>query len=463
MSVDRKTIAAIRFGYGFRADQEAPTGVEDLLAQISAGAAQPPAFADDPVEDRARTLIESNRTRRESKRGAGDEAARKALFEESQTLRRELRLAFERDRHGRVIQAVTSPHGFYERLAYFWTNHFAVRARGPVVRTLAAFLETQAIRPNIGASFRDLLGAASLHPALLVDLDQVSSVGPNSPRGARRGRGLNENLAREILELHSLGVEGGYTQADVTAFAKLLTGLTVNRPEVKRVYRTGIAEPGPHRLLGEEYGASGRPAGQQGVERALDAIAAHPSTARHISTKLARHFVADDPSEALIAAMVDAWRASDGDLMRVYAAMLDQPESWERFGDKIKTPFDYVVSGLRAVGADAMALAPRSGGGVNRFTIGALGAMNHAPWNSAGPDGYDDANDVWLTPQGLANRLEWAAAVGRRVEETIDPRSVMTVALADAARPDTRFVVEGAAERWEGVALVLASPEFNRR
>ncbi len=462
MGVSRETVAAIRFGYGFRPGETPPADAAALLDQLSAGPRTPPGFARDPIKKRILAVREANLVnQRKNKLPAGPERA--ALEDQRRAQFQAITRQFDQDVHDRVAQAVYSPHGFYERLAAFWANHFSVSINKKILQSAVAYLERDAIRPNLAGRFRDLMKAAVLHPAMLFYLDQTTSIGPNSQAGRRRGRGLNENLAREILELHALGVDGGYTQQDVTELAKLLTGMRADRKSGAALYVARAAEPGERLILGERFGVRGGPAGRAEIDRALDVIAAHPAVAPFICAKLARHFVADDPSPALVAAMAAAWRASDGDLTAVYGALLDHPESWARFGDKVKTPFDFVVSTLRAVDAPPAMVSDLGKHRANRYSVGALRRLNQAPWRASGPDGYADDNGAWLTPQGLATRIEWAALVARRVAKRQDPRTLMDLALADTARPDTRFVVEGAAERWEGVALVLASPEFNRR
>ncbi|MEL6793301.1 MAG: DUF1800 domain-containing protein, partial [Pseudomonadota bacterium] len=355
-----------------------------------------------------------------------------------------------------------SPHGFYERLAWFWGDHFAVSGKNFRNRALVGRFEADAIRPNLSGRFADLLRAASLHPSMLIFLDQHKSIGPNSKAGLNRGRGLNENLAREILELHTLGVGAGYTQADVTEFAELLTGVTFKMGDAKLSFRKNRAEPGAELVLGELYG--GGPPRLRDVLAALDDLAAHPDTARHIARKLAVHFVADEPDEALVARMEDVYLRSDGDLSAVYAAMLDHPAAWASYGAKVRQPFDFVVATLRAADpskGELDRIAQRRKG--ERRLNEVLENMGQPVYRPPGPQGWEEASSHWITPQGLTTRLNWASHIGQVMERRLDPRDLLETALGDAARDATKFAATNAAERWEGVAFVFASPEFNRR
>lgn len=243
------------------------------------------------------------------------------------------------------MQAVLSPNGFYERLATFWTNHFSTRANKSLpMRMIVPLYEAEAIRPNIGGSFRDLPRVATEHPAMLIYLDQAQSQGPESARGMKQKKGLNENLGRELLELHTLGAGSGYTQADVRAAAMVLTGLTIDREEMDVAFRPGISEPGRHTVLGVSYGGAKR--SRKDYLALLDDLAVHPKTAQHISRKLAAHFVSDQPPQEMVTAI-----RMDGDLTAVYGAMLDHPAARRDEGAKARQPFDYVVTGLRALNA----------------------------------------------------------------------------------------------------------------
>jgi uncharacterized protein (DUF1800 family) len=365
------------------------------------------------------------------------------------------------DRTESLRRAALSEHGFYERLVWFWRDHFTVTAKGRRGKLLVGRFGPDAIRPHVAGSFRDLLIAAETHPAMLHYLDQQESMGPASPGGLRRGRGLNENLAREILELHTLGVGAPYAQDDVRQLAELLTGLTVDFRTGKQIYRQNWAEPGPETVLGRRYGDG--PPGFDDLRQVLGDLAAHPATAHHLARKLAVHFVADRPSDGLVAALEAAYADSDGDLVPVYAALLAHPESWDSFGAKIKQPVDFLVSSMRATGLPpelaAEFFAPRG-----PLAVGfAMSRLNQPVFDAPGPDGWAEAAEAWITPPGLTARIDWASRLGQRIGPDTDPRGFLATALADYAGPETRAAATRAAEKWEGVALVLASPEFNRR
>ncbi|MDP6706174.1 MAG: DUF1800 domain-containing protein [Alphaproteobacteria bacterium] len=454
----RADVAAIRFGYGYRPGGSGPKSADDLLRELRSAPVVPKEMARIETPGRIARFRQMRRAQRMMADGEGKKAARKRL-------RRELGGLLLADQHARVAAAVRSQHPFFERLVSFWADHFTVSAARREVTALAGPFEIEAIRPHVLGPFHELLLAATMHPAMLLYLDQAQSIGPNSRAAKRRGRGgLNENLAREVLELHSLGVDGGYAQADVTELARLLTGWTVRlRNGGGFRFEPRIAEPGVKQVLGKRYG-SAQPAIKDAVTALVD-IAFHPATARHIATKLARHFVSDEPPAAIVDALERSFRNSNGDLGAVYRTLLERPEPWQQFAAKVKPPFDFVVSGLRAVDGGAWPLGPRQRKGrlrPNPATVGALHLMNQPVYRAPGPDGWPDEARAWITPQGLALRLEWAAGVARRLRDR-DPREFLRQALGHTASEETRFVVANASSREEGLALVFASPEFNRR
>lgn len=450
-----KFTASFRFGYGLKPGEAPPNGPEALLAQIPTGAASQPKLSGPDMAERAALIREFGELRKRNRDEGG-------LREEMKAVDKRIGSLHRADIRRRTLAPVRSPLGFYERLAWFWADHFAVASNSRQQRVFTGRFEADAIRPHVGGRFRDLLRATSLHPAMLVFLNQNSSVGPNSV-GANNGkRGLNENLAREIIELHTLGVGADYSQKDVRQFAELLTGLTFDRKTGEQVFRPRIAEPGAETVLGRTYGG-GAP-GMDDILQALDDLAAHPSTARHIGWKLARHFVADDPSDALVAHLANAFTRSDGWLPAVYEALLEHPEAWDSYGAKVRQPFDFVVASIRAIGptkADFERLSSGEEKALNLVkTQRELGQLAlHPP----GPQGWPEEAEAWITPQGLTNRVRWASTLARHVEGRIDPRDFLSATLGPLAADETAFAATRAAERWEGIAFVLASPEFNRR
>ena len=448
----RETIAAIRFGYGLRPGEAPPADADALMAQLSAGPAFVPPFVAEA------DLLESFRGFEALRSDKSEVAGRQDAL---RTFRRQIRQGFARAQRDRAIAPIFSPYGFHERLAWFWSGHFAVAGKNLPASALAPRMEAEAIRPHLAGPFHLLLRAAATHPAMVVYLDQTNSIGPNSPAARGRG-GLNENLAREIIELHTLGVGAGYTQQDVRQFAELLTGLTYDLATGRPDFVPRRAEPGQELILGRLYGGAGPDI--RDVHAVLDDLAAHPATVKRLCAKLAAHFVADDPPESLVAAMEAAWRRSDGNLSEVYAAMLDHDESWSRFGEKVKQPFDFVASSWRAVGATAEEIeALHMGSRPRAFLANPFARLNHEPYNPPGPQGWPEAAEAWITPQGLSARIEWVSYLAREVAPRRDPRALLAEALPGVAGEATTFAVTNAAERWEGIALALVSPEFNRR
>jgi uncharacterized protein (DUF1800 family) len=295
---------------------------------------------------------------------------------------------------------------------------------------------------------------------MLLFLDQIQSIGPNSKIGKKKSRGLNENLAREILELHTLGVGGTYRQKDVRQFAELLTGLFYNFRKGFS-YRAKAAEPGAETVLGKSYG--GKKGQLDDIYQVLDDLALHPDTARHIARKLVVHFVSDTPDPGLVNHVAAAFEDSQGDLMAVYAALLEHPQAWENSGQKAKQPFDFMASSLRALGVEPEALDNMSIRNSLPYFQAPLQVMGQ-PWlEPSGPDGWPEAMQDWITPQGLAARIQWALAAAGLWSRNTEPVDFAKTALGDRADENLLRLIGFAESRVEGVALVLASPEFNRR
>jgi uncharacterized protein (DUF1800 family) len=320
----------------------------------------------------------------------------------------------------------------------------------------AGSFEREAIRPHVLGRFADMLKAAEQHPAMLFFLDNQQSLGPDSRAGQNRKRGLNENLAREIMELHTLGVGGGYTQDDVTSLARIITGWTFAGRQGKLgapgtfVFNENAHQPGEQRLLGRTYPDTGLAQG----EAALADIAGHPSTAKFIATKFARHFVADDPPPALVTRLQDAFRKSDGDLKLLATTLVDSDEAWRAPPTKIRSPYEYLV----AIGR-LLSQVPED---PTRY-LGGLNLLGQPLWTPGGPNGFPDNNGAWAAPEGMKLRLDIAAQVASRLSENVDPRDLLTLVAADAASPETRQAIERAETRQQALALLLMSPEFQRR
>ncbi len=353
----------------------------------------------------------------------------------------------------RLDRIAEAKPGFAERLVAFWANHFAIEAdNGGVVRTLAGPFEREAIRPHILGSFEDLLFASARHPAMLVYLNNATSVGPDSRDGEKREAGLNENFARELMELHTLGVDGGYTQADVTSLARILTGWSVGRKKSedfgKFMFRAQAHEPGAQSLLGQDFGQKGVAQG----EAALRLLAYHPATARHIATKLARHFVADTPPPALVDRLAQTFTDTKGDLAAVSKALLAADEAWDAPVAKLRSPQEYLWAGTRALG-----VTPKPG-----EVAKALQSLGQPLMNPPSPAGYSDLTSTWLAPDAMTTRLEVAQELAAAAGD-VDPRQVAEAVLGPLLGAETKQTIERAESPAQGLALLLMSPEFQRR
>lgn len=378
-----------------------------------------------------------------------------------------------RDQYGAAVVArssvaIASEAPFVERLVHFWANHFAVSADKLTTIGLAGPLEFEAVRPHVLGSFRDMLHAVERHPAMLLYLDQAQSIGPESPAGrvaARAGRpqraGLNENLAREILELHTLGVRSGYSQADVTEFARAMTGWTVaglgrgarigpGEQAGRFAFAPRLHEPGARTILGETWPQSG----EAQAAAVLDRLATHPATARHIATKLARHFAGDEPPAALVGRLEAAFLRTGGDLPSVYRALIAAPECWVPQPVKFKSPWEWTISALRGLGETQM--APMA-------VTGLLAQLGQPVWRPGSPAGWDDVAGAWAGPDALMRRTEAAERMAQRARGPIDARARAAELFPGALGAATGQAIARAESPGQGLALLLVSPEFLRR
>ncbi|WP_377508265.1 DUF1800 family protein [Octadecabacter sp. R77987] len=453
-------IAEIRFGMGLSPRIAPPQSVDAMLVQLrgpdnAAARYGIPLWADTyPSPRDYRDLARV----RQAARGTDRE-------EEVLEQQREMRAA-GRDLRGatfgaHLARAVMTRDGMRERLTRFWADHFTVRAVTGVTRHLVSPYVEEAIRPHVMGRFSDMLRAVTTHPMMLVYLDQHLSMGPNSRTAQRRNRGLNENLARELLELHTLGVGASYDQTDVRELAELLTGLSYS-PKNGFAFLRNIAEPGPEVVLGQTYG--GDVPRLADILAALDDLAAHPDTARHIGRKLAVHFVADDPPASLVDELAAVFADTGGDLGAVVAAMLRHPAAWDVTKSKVKPPYGFVASAVRALDIDADTLAAMTFN-EGRAAFGRHLAVMGQPWEEpVGPDGWPEDGAAWITPQGMAGRITWSMIIPQRLREDLpDPRDFVLTALGPAADPAVVFAAGAAEDRADGVGLVLASAAFQRR
>jgi uncharacterized protein (DUF1800 family) len=391
---------------------------------------------------------------------ANGDAAKKIV----ESLRKRVLPMYQDQVAARYRVATHASESFRERLVHFWTNHFATSADKPQVLALAGTLENEVVRKHLSGSFTDMLLAVESHPAMILYLDNQGSTGPNSMLAQRRARrtsrelGLNENLAREILELHTLGVNGGYTQADVTAFARALTGWSVSGgPELDAkldigqfMFRGPSHEPGPQMILGKRYA-------QADVEQAravLRDVARHPATASHIATKLVRHFVADTPPTSAVDRIAKVFRDTEGDLPRVHAALIDLPEAWSSEPQKFKTPHEFVVSTFRMF--DFVPAQPQQ-------IVAPFQLLGQRPYTPGSPAGWADVASQWDGPDALLNRIEWSSQLGARVGKQFDPVQLGDAAVGAGLSARTRQAIARAESAAQGITLLLASPDFQRR
>ncbi|HEY4922593.1 MAG TPA: DUF1800 family protein [Xanthobacteraceae bacterium] len=363
-------------------------------------------------------------------------------------LPQQIYLAEAKARFDRALDADT---GFVERLVWFWSNHFCVSA--DKVRPFAGAFEREAIRPHVLGHFADMLLAVESHPAMLAYLDNQGSIGPDSIAGQNQHRGLNENLAREIMELHTLGVRTGYSQTDVTNFAKVITGWTIfpaRNPDSGGEFNFNprMHEPGVQTVAGHTYGAMGF---DQGTAVLLD-LARNPATATHIATKFARHFVADDPPRQLVEALRTSFLKSGGNLKELARTLLLSPDAWEAPRAKFKRPGEWLVAASRATDVRLPDVRP---------LLNAQNMLGEPLWRPPAPKGFDDVNAAWM--DGLAQRLEIANQFARRVAPAADPRQLVETALGTLASAETRQAVARAETRPEAIAMLLMSSEFLRR
>jgi len=429
------------------------------IGQIAAGELMNSAQAmravfDFRAERRAREIVAK---READKRQAAGEMAEsdKAMASAAATPNPEepnvARKIIRGEAQARFSAALGAEIGFAERLVWFWSNHFCISA--DKIISMSGAYEREAIRPHVLGRFADMLFATEGHPAMLFYLDNAASIGPNSVAGINRSRGLNENLAREILELHTLGVRAGYTQDDVTNFAKVLTGWSftgAQNPEHggEFMFVPRMHESGPQTVLGKSYP-------QPGIEQGravLSDLAQHPATAQHVAFKLARHFVADEPPPALVERLAAAFRTSDGNLKEMARVLITSPESWDTPRGKLKTPTEWIVASLRAAGGEQPKIAQ---------LMQAHALLGQPLWRPSSPKGFSDEEGAWI--DGMASRLDIANAFASRVAEALDPPALVDEVLGPLASAETRQAIARAESRTQALALLLMSPEFQRR
>ena len=470
-------IAVTRFGLGARpGDLAAAAGDARawLMAQIRRTGADLPAGALPDSRDRMMALVAYRDQIKTLKADAaakpppdespagepmtaeGGRRPRTALQDERKQALRPLLEGVGDEILARTVLAARTDAPFRERWTLFWANHFTVSAVKVQSAVLVGPFEREAIRPRVFGRFEDLLVASSTHPGMLIYLDQARSAGPNSRAGRIRDMGLNENLAREILELHTVGADAGYTQADVTEFARALTGYSIGgehepaEQQGRFLFRPQLHEPGERTVMGRRY-ADGE---EDQARRILADLAAHPATADHIARKLAIHFVADDPPPALVQRLSRSFADSRGDLANLAKALITAPEAWDPAPRKFKTPNEFLVSSYRAADA-APALAPRE-------VVQPLTALGQRPFSAPQPNGWSEQAADWAAPDAVVKRLTWAAAFSE-AHAPAEPMRLAQGCLGARLTPAVAQAISRAESRPEAMTLMLMSPEFQRR
>jgi uncharacterized protein (DUF1800 family) len=500
VDIARAAIAANRFGLGARPGELAaiasdPQGwlLEQLRPEpeLPAPLAALPSTGDDLAAFSLWLFQYAARTE-----GAGRAEGMEAMAGVEQDIARVLGPRYAAAVRARFEVAATTSTPFRERLVHFWSNHFVVSgAKAASIATPPSY-ERDVARAHVVGRFRDMLFVAVKHPAMQVYLDNYRSIGPGSYFGRHpeelpelpvvgRPSGLNENLAREILELHTVGVDAGYGQVDVTAFARILTGWGAESPRQRRgrgglglVRWLGLTdriveraraeaakrtwqdvfrfeprahEPGDFVVMGKRYPEGGI---EQG-EAVLGDLARDPRTASFVATKLCRHFLADEPPRPALERVAHAFRETEGDLGAVAATLVRCPEAWQPELRKFKRPEEFVISALRATGAPT----PRA-----EALLAVLGDMGQLPYRQPGPDGWPDAAGFWSSPDALWKRLEFASALGARVADaSLDTQERSRAVLGPRVSERTAEALRGAEDPGQALALLLTSPEFLRR
>jgi len=457
-----QAIAMNRFGLGARPDDAVPDNPRHwLLAQFAQFKAQTPAYT--ALPDANALIREYQETRRASTlqdRTKEDLLAQRKMFA---TAARDL---YHAAVLARVDAALNSPAPFVERLVHFWANHFCISADDPRLVAYAGAFERDAIRPHVLGRFADMLLAVEQHPAMLIYLNQNASIGPDSiaalqadRRDAAHKRGLNENLGREALELHTMGARSGYTQSDVTEFSRALTGWSTGDGRGSQAeagdpsgfaYRDRAHEPGDRTVLGQTYADTG----EDQAKTILSRLATSPATARHIATKLAIHFAGDTPPGALIAKLQASFIATGGDLPSLYHVLITASEAWQSRPLKFKTPWDWTISVLRGLGEtaahdDHIVLLERQ--------------LGQPVWKPGAPAGWDDTSVTWATPAALMQRMNAASGLAERAGDRLDARDLAPQLLPASLSPVTAQQIRQAESPQSALALLLVSPDFLRR
>lgn len=452
--------AAVRFGLGARPNELVDISGDPagwVMAQIQAPMDTLDLFRHLPTRHQAAQLF-------------GEYRAQKKAFKEQQQEektatgmknfpgRAAIRNLIADEIQARLMAGLNTRWPLQERMLRFWSNHFTISAKRQVCAPFVGAIEREAIRPHLFGKFETMLRAVAEHPGMLLYLDNASSVGPNSRQGARRGKGLNENLAREIMELHTLGVGGGYRQEDVTNFARILTGWTVMPMRLapdragEFYFNARGHEPGNHRVLGKSYADDGKAQG----DAALHDLTRHPATAQHIAIKLARHFIADDPPPKAVARIAEVFTESGGDLAEVTAAVIRAPEAWDDPLTKFRNSEDYLLAVWRSLDVRR----PE-----RKWVMSAYNVLGQKPYTADSPAGWGDQTQDWSGPDAVMKRISWAHAVADRAADgnNADIPVFAETILGGLLSARTAEALTRAASRRQALALLFAGPEMQRR
>ena len=436
----------IRFGYGPQAGTTPATGSVDpdrVLAQLTASDPAAAAFDRPPMAERFALIAQAV-------------AEKQAGMVGKDSTGQKVKLIALADAQTFVSRPAAADLGFVERLVNLWANRITVSdVSGGVGGYIQSFRD-EAVRPNIAGRYVDLLRATIWHPAMQIYLTQRASTGPNSTLGLRKGKGLNENLAREFLELHAMG--RGYTQGDVTELARLLAGMASD--ETGRHVDQRRVEPGAKVVLGVTYPGDDPRAE---IDRMVDDVAARPETAAAVAFFLARHFVADVPPADLVASLAQDYTATGGDLPSLYRVLLTHPAARSPDRVKLRSPQEYAAAALRLFGLNGQ---EKDLPGFRKRGMQvplAMTAMGQPIFRARRPDGWPEVADGWMTPPMVAARVDWAVDLARAIGARGDPAAAADLALGDLASPLLHQSVRRAEQRWEGIAVLLASPDFSRR
>lgn len=448
-------IAAHRFGLGARPgeiDRASRNPKAWLKSQINTPADQPAPLGGGTFKNGGELVVEMLQYQRdramERRNGGGADPVKMFFKVKAQEFLDELA--------ARYAHGFTTDRPFAERLVWFWSNHFVVSAQNPRATTLVGAFEREAIRPHITAKFEDMFLAVTSHPAMLLYLDNAQSIGPHSRAGEFAGKGLNENLGRELMELYTLGVDGGYTQADVIGMAKILTGWSLSRDGQNNgfAYFENRHEPGDVTLRGRTY-----PPTLDGGVAAIKELAHDPATARHIARKMATHFIADDPPAESVARLEKTFNETGGDLRALAHAVVDDANAWKPGPGKMRTPVEYVTAGYRLLNLP-------KGDNTEKQVRGAVAAtrlMGQTPLSPPAPKGWPDTSDAWSGPDAVLTRIEWAQQVGQKMPPGFDSAAIAEMGVGPLLQPATKTAMVQAESQSDALALLLSSPEFQRR